>query len=31
MHALEIIFLILTFVVPAVFILGDDRQWKRKH
>lgn len=31
MSALVIIFSVLTFVVPAVFILADDRMWERKN
>lgn len=30
MNALEIIFIIMTFVIPAVFILADDKMWERK-
>ncbi len=30
MTALEIILIIMTFVLPAVFILADDRSWERK-
>ena len=30
MSGLEIIFIIMTFVLPAVFILADDRMWERK-
>lgn len=29
MNALVIIFAVLTFVVPALFILGDDMMWQR--
>ena len=31
MTELQIIFLVITFVVPAVCILADDAQWERKH
>jgi hypothetical protein len=27
---LTIIFVIMTFVLPALFILADDRMWERK-
>lgn len=30
MTGLEIILIIMTFVIPAVFILADDRMWERK-
>jgi hypothetical protein len=30
MSELEIILIIMTFVIPAVFILADDRMWTRK-
>lgn len=30
MSALEIIFITMTFVLPAIFILADDRMWERK-
>jgi len=30
MSVLEIILLVMTFVIPAVCILGDNAQWKRK-
>lgn len=30
MSGLEIIFIVMTFVIPAVFILGDDVYWERK-
>lgn len=30
MDNLVIIFAVMTFVLPAIFILADDRMWKRK-
>jgi len=30
MHALFIVFAIVTFVIPAVCILADNAQWDRK-
>jgi len=30
MSGMEIIFIIMTFVIPAVFILADDRMWERR-
>lgn len=30
MKSLPWIFGIITFVIPALFILGDDRMWQRK-
>ncbi len=30
MNTFLIIFIVLTFVVPALFILGDDVMWERK-
>jgi len=30
MDNLVIIFALMTFVLPAVFILADDRMWQRK-
>lgn len=30
MSDLVIIFVVMTFVLPAIFILGDDKQWVRK-
>ena len=30
MDSFVIIFGIMTFVLPAIFILADDRMWKRK-
>jgi hypothetical protein len=30
MDNLVIIFTVMTFVLPAIFILADDRMWKRK-
>ena len=30
MDSLVIIFGIMAFVLPALFILGDDKMWKRK-
>jgi hypothetical protein len=30
MSQLEIILILMTFVLPAVFILADDRMWARK-
>jgi hypothetical protein len=30
MNTLTIIFVVMTFVIPAVFILADDRMWERK-
>jgi hypothetical protein len=30
MTAWYVIFGILVFVIPAVFIIGDDRMWERK-
>jgi hypothetical protein len=30
MSELEIILILMTFVIPAVFILADDRMWQRK-
>ena len=31
MSALVIIFAVLTFVLPAVCILADDKMWERKN
>jgi len=30
MDNLVIIFVVMTFVLPALFILADDKMWKRK-
>ncbi len=30
MDALVIIFSVLAFVIPALFIIGDDAMWERK-
>jgi hypothetical protein len=30
MTTLEIIFIVITFVLPAIFILADDKMWERK-
>jgi hypothetical protein len=30
MNTLEIIFIVMTFVLPALFILQDNKEWKRK-
>lgn len=30
MDSLVIIFTLMTFVLPAILILADDKMWKRK-
>ena len=30
MTGLEIIFILMTFVLPAIFILADNKMWERK-
>ena len=30
MTTLEIIFILITFVIPAVCMVADDRNWSRK-
>jgi hypothetical protein len=30
MSELEIIFIVMTFVLPAIFIVADNRMWQRK-
>ena len=30
MNSLEIFFIVITFVLPAIFILADNRHWERK-
>lgn len=30
MSTLEIVFIVMTFVIPGVFILADNINWERK-
>jgi hypothetical protein len=30
MNSLATIFIVMTFVLPALFILADDKMWQRK-